>query len=244
MGLENKVALVTGASCGIGKAVVSRLLDNGAQVVAADIIESDDMNSAANFVRLDVSSEAAWKAADQKIRNSYGRLDILINNAGILRESAIEEMSLEDWNVVIGVNLTGVFLGCKSMIPLLSESEGPSIVNLASIDALRGSFHHAAYAASKGGVAAMTRALAVELADRGIRVNAICPGTVETPMVEQMFGAAEDAAAMKVQRLSVHPLGRISTPEEQAAAILFLASPEASFITGTTLSVDGGRAIR
>ncbi len=244
MRLEGKVALVTGASNGIGKAVVYHLLNEGARVVGADIVESDINDAAFDFINLDVGSEADWKTAVQMVEEHHGGLDILINNAGILREAPIEEMLIENWNAVISVNLTGVFLGCKTMVPLLCKSNSPSIVNLASIDALRGSLHHAAYAATKGGVAAMTRALAVELADRGIRVNAICPGTVETPMVKQMIGDAEDPAAMEALRTSFHPLGRISTPEEQAAAIVFMASEDSSFITGTMLSVDGGRAIR
>ena len=145
---------------------------------------------------------------------------------------------------MISVNLTGVFLGCKTMVPMHSRSESPAIINLASTDALRGSRNHAAYAATKGGVVAMTRALAVELSDRGIRVNAICPGTVRTPMVQQMFSDADDPVALEETRVSAHPLGRISTTEEQAAAIVFMAGPDANFITGVALSVDGGRAIR
>lgn len=236
--------LVTGASRGIGEAVVTRLLDEGATVVAADVKDAVNKNRSVDFVRLDVSLEADWQAAKEVIKERHGGLDVLINNAGILRESPIADMPIEEWNSLISVNLTGVFLGCKTMVPMLSQSESPAIVNLASIDALRGSRNHAAYAATKGGVVAMTRALAVELSDRGIRVNAICPGTVRTPMVQQMFRDADDPAALEETRVSAHPLGRISTTEEQAAAIVFMAGPDANFITGVALSVDGGRAIR
>ena len=236
--------LVTGASSGIGEAVVTRLLDEGATVVAADVKDAVNKNRSVDVVRLDVSLEADWQAAKEVIKERHGGLDVLINNAGILRESPIADMPIEEWNSLISVNLTGVFLGCKTMVPMLSQSESPAIVNLASIDALRGSRNHAAYAATKGGVVAMTRALAVELSDRGIRVNAICPGTVRTPMVQQMFSDADDPVALEETRVSAHPLGRISTTEEQAAAIVFMAGPDANFITGVALSVDGGRAIR
>ena len=236
--------LVTGASSGIGEAVVTRLLDEGATVVAADVKDAVNKNRSVDFVRLDVSLEADWQAAKEVIKERHGGLDVLINNAGILRESPIADMPIEEWNSLMSVNLTGVFLGCKTMVPMLSQSESPAIVNLASIDALRGSRNHAAYAATKGGVVAMTRALAVELSDRGIRVNAICPGTARTPMVQQMFSDADDPAALEETRVSAHPLGRISTTEEQAAAIVFMAGPDANFITGVALSVDGGRAIR
>ena len=236
--------LVTGASSGIGEAVVTRLLDEGATVVAADVEDAVNKNRSVDFVRLDVGLEADWQAAKEVIKERHGGLDVLINNAGILRESPIADMPIEEWNSLISVNLTGVFLGCKTMVPMLSQSQSPAIVNLASIDALRGSRNHAAYAATKGGVVAMTRALAVELSDRGIRVNAICPGTVRTPMVQQMFSDADDPVALEETRVSAHPLGRISTTEEQAAAIVFMAGPDANFITGVALSVDGGRAIR
>ena len=236
--------LVTGASSGIGEAVVTRVLDEGATVAAADVKDAVNKNRSVDFVRLDVSLEADWQAAKEVIKERHGGLDVLINNAGILRESPIADMPIEEWNSLISVNLTGVFLGCKTMVPMLSQSESPAIVNLASIDALRGSRNHAAYAATKGGVVAMTRAMAVELSDRGIRVNAICPGTVRTPMVQQMFSDADDPVALEETRVSAHPLGRISTTEEQAAAIVFMAGPDANFITGVALSVDGGRAIR
>ncbi|MDP6343911.1 MAG: SDR family oxidoreductase [Alphaproteobacteria bacterium] len=241
---QPKTALVTGAASGIGRAVVSRLGAKDIHVYAADLEAPDEPIPGAEFLHLDVRSEPDWQMVSRKIEGEHGRLDILVNNAGILREAPLVETPIEIWNQVLDVNLTGVFLGCKTMVPLLVLSDGPAIVNVASIDALRGSHGHAAYAASKGGIVSLTRALAVELSGQGIRVNAVCPGTVETPMVQEMFQAAEDPAALEAQRLSVHPLGRLSTPEEQAAAIDFLCGADASFVTGTVLSVDGGRAIR
>jgi len=241
--LDGKVALVTGASSGIGKATVRRLQADGAAVIAADIAAMDEAEDGVGFAHLDVGNEPAWQALMASIERDHGRLDILVNNAGILREAPLEATSMEMWNAILATNLTGTFLGCKHVVPLLARAEAGAIVNVSSIDALRGSFRHAAYAASKGGVAALTRAAAVELADRGIRVNAVCPGSVETPMVEAMFAASDDPD-LADRRRQMHPLGRISTAEEQADAIAFLCSPDAAFITGAVLPVDGGRAIR
>jgi NAD(P)-dependent dehydrogenase (short-subunit alcohol dehydrogenase family) len=164
-----------------------------------------------------------------------------VNNAGILREAPLGETTSAMWDEVIAVNLTGTFLGCRTMLPLLQKGDAPAILNLGSIDALRGSLGHSAYAASKGGIVALTRALALELAEDGIRVNAICPGTVDTPMVKSILGKAANGGP---DRVALHPLKRISTAEDQAAAAAFLCSREAGFITGVALSVDGGRAIR
>ena len=242
--MQGKIALVTGAAGGIGLATAERLQAEGAEVIAADIKHPAEPLSGIRFVELDVSSEAAWADLAAKIQEQHGKLDCLVNNAGILREAPLEETSLEMWQTVMAVNLTGTFLGCKHMSPLLANSGKGAIVNLASIDALNGSEHHGAYAATKGGIAAFTRAMAVELAPKQIRVNATYPGTVDTPLVQAMFSDAGDIAAAEAKRKTMHPLGRISQPEEQAAAIAFLCSDDASFVTGAVLSVDGGRAIR
>ncbi len=241
--LQGKVALVTGAGSGIGRATAIRLSADDAKVIATDITIDVDEIDGVEFIKHDVQEEGAWEDLMASIERNHGRLDILVNNAGILREAPIEETSFEMWSSVLSTNLTGTFFGCKHAVPLLAQSEGGAIVNVSSIDALSGSFHHAAYAASKGGVAALTRAAAMELAERGIRVNAVCPGSVETPMAEAMFAASEDPELAE-RRREVHPLGRISTPEEQADAIVFLCGPDAAFITGAVLPVDGGRAIR
>jgi len=234
----NRVALVTGAKGGIGAAVARLLEARGAVVYRFD--RDWDGETERAFAG-DVSSETDWDTLAALITDAHGRLDVLVNNAGILLEAPLVETSLDTWRSVLDVNLTGAFLGCRAMVPLLRESEAPAILNVASIDGLRGSRNHAAYAASKGGMLSLTRALALELAGDGIRVNAICPGTVLTPMVEAMLG---DAGNPDSERLSMHPLGRLSTPEEQAAAAVFLCSADASFVTGASLSVDGGRAIR
>ncbi|UDM51972.1 SDR family NAD(P)-dependent oxidoreductase [Cupriavidus sp. MP-37] len=232
-----RTALVTGAAVGIGHAIAERFERDGWAVYRFDRTLEDG----ARAVRGDVRSEADWKRLADRIGSEAGQLDVLVNNAGILREAPLEDTSLAVWDEVIGVNLTGAFLGCRSMLALLKRGDSPCILNVASIDALRGSLRHSAYAASKGGVDSLTRALALELANDGIRVNAICPGTVDTPMFRSIHGNTADRAQ---KRLALHPLKRISTAEDQAAAAAFLCSTEAAFITGASLSVDGGRAIR
>lgn len=232
-----RVALVTGAAGGIGHAIAARFGKMGWRVYRFDIASPVGERGSAGSV----AHEADWARLAERIEAEEGHLDVLVNNAGILREASLGETSLDTWNEVISVNLTGAFLGCRSMLPLLRKGRRPAILNVASIDALRGSIGHCAYAASKGGITALTRALALELAEDGIRVNALCPGTVDTPMVESILGSAGRG---EVNRLALHPLRRISTPEDQAAAAAFLCSGEADFITGVALSVDGGRAIR
>ncbi|BDB30327.1 MULTISPECIES: SDR family NAD(P)-dependent oxidoreductase [Cupriavidus] len=232
-----RTALVTGAAVGIGLAIAERFERDGWTVYRFDRMPQDRERAVSG----DVRSEADWQRLADRIGTEVGQLDVLVNNAGILREAPLEDTSLADWNEVIGVNLTGAFLGCRTMLTLLKRSDSPCILNVASIDALRGSLRHSAYAASKGGVDSLTRALALELANDGIRVNAICPGTVDTPMFRNIHGNTADRAQ---ERLALHPLKRISTAEDQAAAAAFLCSAEAAFITGASLSVDGGRAIR
>ncbi|MDF1704901.1 MAG: SDR family NAD(P)-dependent oxidoreductase [Aeromicrobium sp.] len=233
---RGRIAVVTGAMSGIGRAVSDRFAADGWQVyrVGRGATGADE-------IELDVRSPEDWSSLADRVRTDHGRLDVLVNNAGILREAPLEDTTLPMWEEVISVNLTGTFLGCRALVPLLRQGREPAICNLSSIDALSGSRDHTAYAASKGGIAAMTRSLAFELAPAGIRVNAICPGTVETPMTSDLLVA--DAAAGQ-PREDKHPLGRISTPAEQAAAAAFLCGTDASFVTGVCLSVDGGRAIR
>jgi 3alpha(or 20beta)-hydroxysteroid dehydrogenase len=235
-----RIAVVTGALSGIGLAISDRFAADGWVVYRAGRGATPE-GGPAGQVEMDVRSPEAWGELAKRIRGEHGALDVLVNNAGILREAPLEETPLDMWNDVISVNLTGAFLGCRTLVPLLRAGDRPAICNLSSIDALHGSLNHAAYAASKGGILSLTRALALELAPAGIRVNAICPGTVDTPMTAELMVA--DAAAGQ-PREAKHPLGRVSTPEEQAAAAAFLCGTDASFVTGVSLSVDGGRAIR
>ncbi len=238
--LKDKVALVTGAGRGIGLATAEKLASLGALVVAG--LEQEAQREGVrglDAVVLDVRDENHWGAAVSHCKAAHGGIDILVNNAGILREGMAEETTLENWEAVLAVNLTGVFLGCKHAIPAIRERGGGAIVNVASIDGLRGNNRHVAYAASKGGVVSITRALAIDHAPDNIRVNSVCPGTVRTQMVmENMAGYSQEIIKQK------HPLGREAEPEEVADLIAFLCGPNASFITGLAVPVDGGRSIR
>jgi len=243
MKLAGKVALVSGAAGGIGMETVRSLKDAGAILAAA--VETDGQVAGFNNARvLDVRSEDDWKATVAWVVQEFGRLDILVNNAGVLREASPEATSVDMWDLVHSVNLKGVFLGCKAAIPELRKQGDGAIVNVASIDGIRGNYNHAAYSASKGGVVALTRSLALDLARDGIRVNAVCPGTVDTPMVAAMMSnAPSNEAAMEMSRQK-HPIGRIAQPSEIADVIAFLASPASKFMTGMAVPVDGGRSIR
>ena len=243
MNLAGKVALVSGAAGGIGKETVRSLTDAGAIVAAA--VETNEQAAGFNNARpLDVRSEDDWKATVDWVVQEFGQLDILVNNAGVLREASPEETTVDMWDLIHSVNLKGVFLGCKAAIPELRKQGDGAIVNVASIDGIRGNYNHAAYSASKGGVVALTRSLALDLAPDGIRVNAVCPGTVDTPMVAAMMSnAASHEAAMEVSHQK-HPIGRIAQPGEIADVIAFLAGPASRFMTGMAVPVDGGRSIR
>jgi NAD(P)-dependent dehydrogenase (short-subunit alcohol dehydrogenase family) len=239
-GLEGKIALVTGAGRGIGLATAKRLRGLGALVVAG-LEEESQREAVRDFdpVVLNVLHEEHWAAAVGHCKDAHGGIDVLVNNAGILREGTAEETTLDIWEEVLAVNLRGVFLGCKHVIPVMRERGGGAIVNLASIDGLHGNHRHVAYAASKGGVVSITRALAMDHAPENIRVNSVCPGTVRTQMVmENMAGYNEQTVKEK------HPLGREAEPEEVANVIAFLCGPGASFMTGMAVPVDGGRSIR
>ena len=174
----------------------------------------------------------------------FGGVDILVNNAGLLIEGTAEETDDATWDKIFDVNLKGLFRGCRAVIPEMRQRGGGAIVNLASIDALSGAIGHLAYSASKGGVTALTRSLATDHAVDGIRVNAVCPGTITTPMVEKMFKDTGDIDTARNASIAKPPLGRLASADEVASMITFLCSNDASFITGQSVSVDGGRSIR
>lgn len=243
--LAGKVALVTGAATGIGKATVERLTAEGAKVVAA-VAEPGQLQVVEGFspLVLDVRSETDWEAAVATVEGRFGGLDILVNNAGIHRSGGALETDRALWDEVMAVNLWGAFLGCRTAIPAMRRRGGGAIVNLASINALTAAPRAAAYAASKGGVRALTMALAIDHAQENIRINCVCPGAVATPLLEGVIARAEDPEAMRRSMVDRHPMGRIAEPEEVAAVIAFLASEDASFMTGLAIPVDGGRSIR
>jgi NAD(P)-dependent dehydrogenase (short-subunit alcohol dehydrogenase family) len=241
--LEGKVALVSGAARGMGAAEVRRLHADGASVVAGDILDdegkalADSLGDRVRFVHLDVTSEESWQAAVAQTEQEFGKVDVLVNNAGILRFNAIADTPLDELRQVLDVNLIGCFLGMKTAIPALKRAGGGSIINTASFVAIMGAaVPQIAYTASKGGVLAMTREIAVEFARQNIRANSLCPGPVETPLLAELLADP----ARRNRRLVHIPMGRFARAEEMANAALFLASDESSFITGTSFLVDGG----
>ncbi|UCD70334.1 MAG: SDR family oxidoreductase [Betaproteobacteria bacterium] len=245
MRFKGKVVLVTGAGSGIGLATVKRITEEGGTVVAG-ILDESQRSAISGFdcVLLDVRSENAWDDALDHIGETHGGLDILVNNAGISPQATAEETTWEMWDEVMSVNLKGTFIGCKKAIPLFRKRAGGAIVNLASINAIRGNNRLVAYAATKGGVLAMTMSLALDHVGENIRVNCVCPATIETGMVRQMLAEAPDIEAATGNIVAKHPIGRMAQAEEVASVIAFLASDDASFMTGLAIPVDGGRSIR
>jgi NAD(P)-dependent dehydrogenase (short-subunit alcohol dehydrogenase family) len=242
-GLAGKVAVITGAASGIGAAAARRLAEEDVRVLVADLADEPGRQVAkevdGRYVRADVTSPADVQAMYRAAVDAFGRLDICVNNAGIspADDDTILATGLDAWRRVQEVNLTSVFLCCKYGIPHLLAGGG-AVVNTASFVAVLGAAtSQISYTASKGGVLAMTRELGVQFARQGVRVNALCPGPVNTPLLQELFAADPDRAA---RRLVHVPMGRFAEPAEIAAAIAFLASDDASFITASTFLVDGG----
>ena len=245
MRLENKVALITGGSRGQGATEARLFAQEGAAVVIADVLEDqgkqleaeiNESGGRALFTRLDVTSEEDWQRAIQETVDAFGKIDVLINNAGIYARVAIVDTTLEDWNSIMNVNSTGVFLGTKTVIPAMQESGGGSIINLSSTAGLVGSSRGSAYGASKGSVRLFTKYTAIQHATDGIRANSIHPGPIDTEMIAENLGT-EEGRAGSIARV---PLGRIGTVDDVAYGALFLASDESSFMTGAELVIDGG----
>jgi NAD(P)-dependent dehydrogenase (short-subunit alcohol dehydrogenase family) len=246
--LDGKVAVITGAGSGIGRVAASLFAAEGARVVVADVVADHAASAVADItaaggtavaVTVDVADERQVSAMVDAAVETYGGLHVLFNNAGIFPEDdgGVLDTPPDTWERVMQVNLKGVWLGCRAAVPAMLESGGGSIVNVASFVALMGAATaQIAYTASKGGVLAMTRELAVEYARRGIRANSICPGPIETPLLAELL-----SDPVRRQRRLVHiPIGRFGRPDEIAKAALFLASDDASFVTGSALVVDGG----
>lgn len=246
MKFQGTTVLVTGAGSGIGRAIALAFAREGAHVLAADI----DPDAAAETARLagprtvphqvDVSDSASVQAMIAACLDRFGRLDVLVNNAGIGIAARVTETSEADWDRIMAVNARGVFLGCKYAIPAMVRQGGGVILNMASVAGLVGVRDRAAYCAAKGAVIALTRAIAVDHARENIRVVAICPGTVETPWVARINAHLGDYETIRAQMNARQLLGRMGTPEEIAAACLYLASPEAAFVHGSCFVIDGG----
>ena len=252
--LKDKVAIITGGGSGIGRAAALLFARHGACVLAASnrpadhaALEKEARGLAGPLVtaEADVSREEDAARLVATAVQRFGGLDILVNNAGIVSFGAITETSLEEWQRLVDVNLKGTFLCSRhAVLEILKRGRG-AIVNVSSINGIRGNHRLAAYAATKGGVVSLTLAMALDYAPYNIRVNCVCPATIEdTGQAALAWELAEDKAAWRRYLLEKHPLGRLGRSEEVAYAILFLASDEASFITGVALPVDGGRAIR
>ena len=245
MRLENKVAFISGGARGMGEVMAKLFAQEGARVVIGDVLEDEGQRVEATinetggeclFIRLDVTDEAQWQQAIASTVARFGKLDILINNAGIYRTRRVEDTTSEEWDQVLAINGKGVFLGTKAAIPEMRKAGGGSIINLSSVAGLVGSTDSAAYNASKGAVRLLTKSTAIQYAKEGIRANSIHPGTIETPMTADLLSGDG-----RQDRMNRTPLGRLGRPEDVAYGALYLASDEASFVTGSELVIDGGR---
>ncbi|MCV3240713.1 SDR family NAD(P)-dependent oxidoreductase [Mesorhizobium sp. ZC-5] len=250
---EGKVAIVTGAAMGIGKACAEAFAKGGASVVVADIDETEgDATVAAItaaggkvlFVRTDVSLMADMQAMAAAAIEKFGGIDILVNNAARALGGRVDQIEESDWNTVINTNLTSVWRGMKVVVPEMIKRGAGAIVNMSSAQALTGFKGWAAYAAAKGGINALTQQTAIDLAPLGIRVNAVAPGTIMTPLNQRIFETIDDPQALIDTWNNAHPIGRFGEAHEVADAVTFLASSRASFITGEILRVDGGLVVR
>ncbi len=248
--LDGKVAVVTGGCSGIGLATVRRFVAEGAKVVIGDIANEAGARLArelgggevALYVRVDVTSKEEVDALFRAAKDTYGSVDIAFNNAGISPpdDDSILDTELDAWRRVQEVNLTSVYLCCKAALPYMLEQGSGSIINTASFVAVMGAAtSQISYSASKGGVLSMTRELGVQFARNGVRVNALCPGPVNTPLLQELFAKDPERAARRLVHI---PMGRFAEPEEMASAVLFLASDDSSFMTASTFLVDGGIA--
>lgn len=236
--LDGKRCLITGVSSGIGAACADRFLEEGAQVAGLDVAEPPDAKRLAAFETADVRDEAAVAAAVANLADALGGIDVLVNCAGVSGAAPVHLLPVEEWDRILDINLKGTFLVCKHVLGRMLEQRSGSIVNLASIEGLEGNDLLAAYNASKGGVVLLTKQMAIDYGRSGIRVNCLCPGFIETPMTAMLRGPGAEVFQERISE--AHMLGRFGRADEVANAALFLASDEASFVTGHALVVDGG----
>lgn len=242
---DNKVALITGSGSGIGLATAQRLRDEGATVVCSVENEGQlDNVSDYDALVLDVTKSEHWDNAKAHLEARHDGLDVLVNNAGTIEFGTVEETEEDAWWRVLDINLASQFRGCKMAVPLMRKRGGGAIVNLASINSVRGNVRTVAYSASKGGSLALTMAAALDHIADNIRINCVCPGSIDTEMIQSMFRSVDDAEQMRQAVIAKHPIGRLAKPEEVAAVVAFLASDDASFMTGMAIPVDGARSIR
>ena len=242
--LQGKVAIVTGAGRGLGLAMATRFVAEGAQVVLADVMDAGPQARAlganAHFVRCDVSCDADVQHLVRQTVARCGRVDILVNNAGVEFAKPIDTTTEAEWDQLMGVNLKGVFLCARAVIPLMRAQGGGVIVNVASELGLVGAAGVAAYCASKGGVVMLSKAMAIDHGPDGIRVNSLCPGPVDTALLQGVFDSSADPAALRASFEKNTVLRRLGTPQDIANAAVFLASDQSAFMAGAELVVDGG----
>lgn len=234
-----KIVVVTGGSQNIGLAIAEKFKDAGGTVIIADLGPPDDEDF--EFYKTDISSEEDVIVLMETIRDDYGRLDVLVNNAGICLEVPIHEMTAAQWDKTMNVNAKGVFLMTKHGLELLKKGQDPAIVNISSIEAMGANPTHSAYAASKGAVSSFTHNTALEYGAHGIRCNAIAPGWINTPFNEAFLDQYPDRAKVDAEIKALHPVGRLGRPEDIGDVALWLAGPSSSFVTGQTITVAGGR---
>ncbi len=237
--MDGLVAFVTGAGSGIGLATARRMLAEGARVAAADLRPPDASDRLLPVVT-DVTDQTSVDAAVAQTVEAFGGIDVVVNDAGVGAIGTVEANDDDEWKRVFDVNVLGVVRTSRAVLPHLRRSEHPAIVNLASIVSTTGLPQRACYGATKGAVLSLTMAMAADCAADRIRVNCVSPGTVDTPWVERLLGQADDPEAARAGLVARQPIGRLGTAEEVAAAIVYLASPEAGYVTGTALAIDGG----
>jgi meso-butanediol dehydrogenase/(S,S)-butanediol dehydrogenase/diacetyl reductase len=249
MRLSGKSVVITGAGSGIGQAMALAFAREGARLLLADVDREGGAQSlrlveteggVARFLPVNVTSAADVERMVSTAVEQYGRIDVLCNNAGIGLAATVAETSEQDWDQVMAVNVKGVFLGCKYAIPVMLRQGGGAIINTASVAGIVGVKERAVYSASKAAVVGLTKAMAVDHARDGIRINCLCPGTIESPWVKRVNAAKGDYAVIREQMNARQPIGRMGTPEEVAALAVFLATPEAAYFHGSAVVMDGG----
>ncbi len=253
MKLADRAAVITGAGSGIGQAMALLFAREGARILAADVNGTAAEETAAQVnaeggtcqaMAVDVVEPEQVRGMIERAQAAFGCIDILCNNAGIGSTTDVVECEPDEWDRVMAVNVKSVYLGCKYAIPLMIAQGGGVIINTASVAGMVGIVKRASYSASKGAVIALTRQVAIEFVEHGIRVNCLCPGTVDSPWVGRLLAQTDDPVAARQALVARQPMGRLGTPEEVAAAALYLASDDAAFITGTGLVIDGGLTAR
>ncbi len=243
MNSKKKIVLITGAESGIGKSTCKLFYNNGYKVIGTCLKKPNIIGKKIEYHQIDITNNSDWKNLTSIIKKKYKKIDVLVNSAGVRLSGNLETTPLNEWTYHFNNNVTGTFLACKYALPLLKKGKQSSIVNLASINSIRGAKNMLAYATSKSALTSFTASLALDLTKHNIRVNAVAPGAIDTPMLAT-FKKESTLKEYEKRMQENHPIGRIGKPKEVASVIYFLASEAASFMTGLTLPVDGGRSIR